>query len=141
VTGNKLTIHLKSNQVVRTNDALIRIKKELSNLLGFKFKIGIRKVMIDFFNIKIEADNAVDIKTLPYVKNIGYDNGYIDILFDTESEEKLTFSEIEKRIPDRIIILIKNKLVDYGGKVNTGSYYGKVKIKNLNLMKILLKLC
>ncbi|MDR2623633.1 MAG: hypothetical protein LBC39_03525 [Methanobrevibacter sp.] len=117
INDNKLTIHLKSNQIVRANEALIRLKKELSNFIGFKFKIGIREVLINFFIIKIEADNGVDIETLPYVKNIDYENDrYIKIVFDTETEQKLTFSEIEKRIPDRIITLIKNKLEDYGGK-------------------------
>ncbi|MDR2544456.1 MAG: serine--tRNA ligase [Methanobrevibacter sp.] len=114
--GNKLKIHLKSNQVVRANEALIRLKKELSNLMGFEFKIGVREVLIDFFNIKIEVDNNVNIKTLPYVKSIDYDGEYINVTFDTESEQKLTFSEVEKRIPDRIISLIKSKLADYGGK-------------------------
>ncbi len=116
ISKNKLAILLKSNQLVRANDVLIRLKKLLSNFMGQEFKIGIRDVLIDFFDIKIESEKSIDIKKLPYVDNIVYDGNFVKIVFDTKSEERLTFSDIEKRIPDRIITLINNKIKDYVSK-------------------------
>ena len=116
IEKNILTIKFESNQLIRAHEVLIRLKKELSNFTGKKFKIGIRDVLIKYFDIKMESKKSLNIKNLPYVKNIEYGDKCIVILFDTESENKITYSEIEKRIPDRIITLLKNKMNDYGGK-------------------------
>jgi len=116
IESNILTITFKSNQLVRAHEALIRLKKQLANFTGNKFKIGIRDILIKYFDVKMESKKPLTIKNLPYVKNIEYENNCINILFDTESENKITYVEIEKRIPDRIITLLKNKINDYGGK-------------------------
>lgn len=56
INDNSLSIHLKSNQNVRANDVLIRLRKELSQKLGKKYKIGIKNIKINNFKIKIKTD-------------------------------------------------------------------------------------
>ena len=90
IEKNILTIKFESNQLIRAHEVLIRLKKELSNFTGKKFKIGIRDVLIKYFDIKMESKKSLNIKNLPYVKNIEYGDKCIVILFDTESENKIT---------------------------------------------------
>lgn len=57
IEKNILTIKFESNQLIRAHEVLIRLKKELSNFTGKKFKIGIRDVLIKYFDIKMESKN------------------------------------------------------------------------------------
>lgn len=107
--GDLLRVEILSDRYVRSHDAMLRLRRPLAELLGKKHHIGIRGIGIDEFTILIESEKPLDAR-IPFVSSIDYTDGKI-ILNLSVSE-----AEIEKRVPDRIVTLIDEKLVDYGGK-------------------------
>lgn len=106
---------IESDQYVRAHDALLRLRKPLASILGKEFKIGIRHMDIEKFTIEIESEKPINNK-IPYVKSISFKDGMIKLELDAGKSGTLGQSELENRIPDRIINLIEEKLEDYGGK-------------------------
>lgn len=112
VENRKIKIEIESDQYVRAHDAILRLKKPLATLLGKKYRIGIRGIEIESFFAKIPSKHPVKAKNIPYVSNIEFDGQEISI------EMEIDESHIQKRIPDRIITLIEDKIAayEYGGK-------------------------
>ncbi|MGV8125977.1 MAG: serine--tRNA ligase [Methanothrix sp.] len=113
--GNKIDLVIDSDRFVRAHDALLRLRRPLSEILGKQFRIGVRGLDVSRFDIEVESDRAITHK-IPYVREIRFENGRLNLSLDVGPEGSLGQSEIENRIPDRIISLLEEKLQTYGGK-------------------------
>ncbi|MBP7069538.1 MAG: serine--tRNA ligase [Methanothrix sp.] len=113
--GNKIDLVIDSDRFVRAHDALLRLRRPLSELLGKQFRIGVRGLDVSRFDIEVESDRAITHK-IPYVREIRHEGGRLFLSLDVGPEGTLGQSEIENRIPDRIISLLEEKLQTYGGK-------------------------
>lgn len=113
--GNRIDLTIESDRYVRAHDAVLRLRKPLAELLGKKYHIGVRGLDISKFEIEVESDRAIEHK-IPYVKEIKFENGLLKLDLDVGPSGTLGQSEIENRIPDRIVSLLEEKLQSYGGK-------------------------
>ena len=113
--GNRIDLVIDSDRFVRAHDALLRLRRPLSELMGKQFRIGVRGLDVSRFDIEVESDRAITHK-IPYVREIKFENGRLFLSLDVGPEGSLGQSEIENRIPDRIISLLEEKLQTYGGK-------------------------
>ena len=112
IEDQKINIEIESDRYVRAHDAILRFRKPLAALLGKKYRIGIRGIEIESFVVKFPSTNPVKSKKIPYVSNIDFDGQEITLKMEIGE------SQIQKRIPDRIITLIEDKIAaqEYGGK-------------------------
>ncbi|NMC10058.1 MAG: serine--tRNA ligase [Methanothrix sp.] len=115
LTGNKIDIVIESDRYVRAHDALLRLRRPLAELLGKKYRIGVRGLDISKFDIQVESERPIEHK-IPYVRDIKFENGQLLLELDVGPKGALGQSEIENRIPDRIVNLLEEKLESYGGK-------------------------
>ncbi len=113
--GNRIDLVIDSDRFVRAHDALLRLRRPLSELLGKQFRIGVRGLDVSRFDIEVESERSIAHK-IPYVREIKFENGRLFLSLDVGPEGTLGQSEIENRIPDRIISLLEEKLQTYGGK-------------------------
>lgn len=115
LTDDNLQLTIESDQHVRAHDALLRIKKSLTKVLGHQFHIGIRNIDIVKFVIEIASKRPITHK-IPYVRDMEYQDGILRLELDVGPSGTLGQAEIVKRVPDRIINLLEEKFEDYGGK-------------------------
>ncbi|HPT19975.1 MAG TPA: serine--tRNA ligase, partial [Methanothrix sp.] len=116
LSGSKIDLVIDSDRYVRAHDALLRLRRPLSELLGKQFRIGVRGMEIGRFDIEVESERGIEHK-IPYVREIKFDGKKLFIALDVGPQGSLGQSEIENRIPDRIISLLEEKLQSgYGGK-------------------------
>ncbi len=110
VLNGNIELEIHSDRFVRAHDALLRFRKNLAPILG-KYRIGLRGIEVKKYEIEIESQ-GLKLKTLPFVKSISYSDGNIVISLD------LTESDLERRIPDRILRLLEEKreAARWGGK-------------------------
>jgi seryl-tRNA synthetase len=113
--GNRIDLVIDSDRFVRAHDAMLRLRRPLSELLGKQFRIGVRGLDVSRFDIEVESERSIAHK-IPYVREIKFENGRLFLSLDVGPEGTLGQSEIENRIPDRIISLLEEKLQTYGGK-------------------------
>jgi seryl-tRNA synthetase len=113
--GNKIDLTIDSDRFVRAHDAILRLRKPLAEILGKEYHIGVRGLDISKFEIEVESDRAIEHK-IPYVREIKFENGLLKLDLDVGPAGTLGQSEIENRIPDRIVSLLEEKLQSYGGK-------------------------
>jgi seryl-tRNA synthetase len=100
------TLHLKlvSGRRGRAHDALLRIKKPLTQLLGPKYRLGVRKISVDFYEILIPAMELVDVGEMPYVEDSSFKDGEMIIRF-----QKLEESDIRRHVVDRVVKQVQNQ--------------------------------
>jgi seryl-tRNA synthetase len=115
LAGDKIDLTIESDRFVRAHDALLRLRRPLSELLGKQYRIGVRGLDIGQFVIDVESDRAI-VHKIPYVRNINFENGHLLLELDVGPGGSLGQSELESRIPDRIVSLLEEKLQTYGGK-------------------------
>jgi seryl-tRNA synthetase len=115
VEGNRIDLIIESDRYVRAHDALLRLRRPLAELLGKQYRIGVRGFDVSRFDIEVESERSIAHK-IPYVRDIKYENGTLRLELDVGSGGSLGQSEIENRIPDRIVSLLEEKLQTYGGK-------------------------
>jgi seryl-tRNA synthetase len=70
--GNRIDLTIESDRYVRAHDALLRLRRPLSELLGKQYRIGIRGFDIARFEIEVESERAIEHK-IPYVREIDYE--------------------------------------------------------------------
>ncbi|MDY6959189.1 MAG: serine--tRNA ligase [Halobacteriota archaeon] len=110
IDSDRLNLEILSDRYVRSHDAMLRLRKPLGGILGKNHHIGIRGIGVDEFTIKIESEKPLEAK-IPFVSSIDYKEKMIVLKLDVSEPE------IERRVPDRILALVEEKLVeDYGGK-------------------------
>lgn len=112
IVDNSIEVSIESGRFVRAHDAMIRLRKPLAGKLGKEFHIGIRGIDVKEFTIEMPAEEELDNIRIPHVSNIKNVEG--GIVLELEVGE----SELENRIPDRILTLMEEKVKakDYGGK-------------------------
>ncbi|MCL7412391.1 MAG: serine--tRNA ligase [ANME-2 cluster archaeon] len=112
VTDNGIELEITSGRFVRVHDAMLRLRKPLAELLGKGHRIGIRGIDIAEYMITIPSEKPLKPLKIPYVSSMEYIDGAIVLTLEVGQ------SEIENRIPDRIITLIEDKVAaqSYGGK-------------------------
>ncbi|MDD1737386.1 MAG: serine--tRNA ligase, partial [Methanothrix sp.] len=116
LAGNRIDLVIDSDRFVRAHDALLRLRRPLSELLGKQFRIGVRGMDITKFDIEVQSERSIAHK-IPHVREIRFEGGRLYLSLDVGPEGTLGQSEIENRIPDRIISLLEEKLQSgYGGK-------------------------
>ena len=116
LAGNRIDLAIESDRFVRAHDALLRLRRPLAELLGKQYRIGVRGLDISKFEIEVESERAIEHK-IPYVREIKFEGGKLLLSLDVGPSGTLGQSEIENRIPDRIISLLEEKLQSgYGGK-------------------------
>jgi seryl-tRNA synthetase len=119
------TLHLKivSGRRGRAHDALLRIKKPLTQLLGPKYHIGVRKILVKNYEIEIPIKKPELDETTRLIKvgEIDLDATIIDKIINmpyvADSEiiedkiiikfEELKEAELRRHIVDRVLKLIK----------------------------------
>ncbi|NLI62852.1 MAG: serine--tRNA ligase [Methanosarcinaceae archaeon] len=112
LSDSGIFITIVSGRYVRSHDAIARLKKPLADLLGKKYRIGIRGIEAEEFKIRLPADKGLKNKNIPYVKSVTFENNMLEL------ELEMGESEMRNRVPDRILSLIEDKLKqdDYGAK-------------------------
>ena len=114
IRGNKLKIVISSGRYVRPHDAVFRIKNFLSEEIGRRYRIGIREIIGNRYEISFDIQKKPErnIK-IPFVDEIEFKDKRCNIVLENLSEEFL-----KRNYVDRIINLIKEKIEQqsYGGK-------------------------
>ncbi|HQJ29458.1 MAG TPA: serine--tRNA ligase, partial [Methanotrichaceae archaeon] len=113
---NRIDLVIDSDRYVRAHDALLRLRRPLSELLGKQYRIGVRGMDVTAFEIEVESDREIAHR-IPYVREMRHEGGRLRLILDVGEGGTLGQSEIENRIPDRIVSLLEEKLEKgYGGK-------------------------
>ncbi len=112
VDGEGVELEITSGRYVRAHDAILRLRKPLAELLGKGHRIGVRGLEISEYVVSIPSEQPLKEFKLPYVNSMEYADGAITLSLE------LGQSEIENRVPDRIISLVEDKVKaqSYGGK-------------------------
>ncbi len=113
--GNRIDLVIDSDRYVRAHDALLRLRRPLAELLGKQYRIGVRGFDVARFEIEVESERSIEHK-IPYVRDIKFEKGLLKLELDVGPGGSLGQSEIENRIPDRIVSLLEEKIQSYGGK-------------------------
>ncbi|MGZ4901285.1 MAG: serine--tRNA ligase [Halobacteriota archaeon] len=110
--GNEVYVRIVSGRYTRSHDALLRFKKTLGKSLGAQYRVGIRGYDVVAFTIAMEAEQPVRI-ALPFIKKSTYSNKLLTL------ELALNEQDIEKKVPDRIVNLVEEKVKQllYGAKL------------------------
>ena len=113
---NRIDLVIDSDRYVRAHDALLRLRRPLSGLLGKQYRIGVRGMDVTAFEIEVESDREIAHR-IPYVREMRHEGGRLRLILDVGEGGTLGQAEIENRIPDRIVSLLEEKLEKgYGGK-------------------------
>ncbi|MGZ7068437.1 MAG: serine--tRNA ligase, partial [Methanobacterium sp.] len=96
--GDTLIVEIKSGRRGRAHDAILRIKKPLTQILGKKYRLGIRKIRVDDYKIEIPITEKVELKEVPYVDNFEVKENEIILEFKGLEE-----GDLRKHIIDRVI--------------------------------------
>lgn len=112
VKDSGIFLDIESDRYLRAHDAFIRLRKPLASILGKTHKIGIRGAEIEGYSIKLPSEQALRQTKIPYVRSIEFNDGMLTLMLEVSE------SELENRIPDRIISLIEDKIAAqrFGGK-------------------------
>ncbi|WP_431062237.1 hypothetical protein [Methanobacterium sp.] len=104
--GNTLKLEMESGRRGRAHDALLRIKKPLTELLGKKYHLGIRKILVTDYKIEIPTEEEIELKDVPYVDNFEIKDNEIILQFKDLEE-----GDLRKHIIDRVIKYVNNEIV------------------------------
>ena len=118
--GNTLKVKIVSGRRGRAHDALMRMKKPLGQILGSKYHLGVRKILVDDYKIdiplpeKFKVDEMVEkgeidlgatiidkILDMPYVSNSELTENKLIVEFEPLNESKL-----KKHVVDRVLKFI-----------------------------------
>lgn len=120
IVGNSISVELVSGRYVRCHDAILRINKHLSRVLGKELHIGIRSIEIKNYEIwyELEQEPLREI-TLPFTQKIEFEGKTAHIVLKDLDQEAL-----ENNYVDRLLRRLEEKVKQQyvGGKaefVNT----------------------
>lgn len=114
INGSNLNLHIKSGLHVRAYSAILRMKKFLASELGKKFRIGIRKVIVQKISFRIPLEKEIpqnfidEIRSSSYVKSVRKEEQTLIIILDEIKEHDLKIN-----VPDRIINEIIKKINNF----------------------------
>ncbi len=117
LSGDKIRLDIRSDRYVRAHDAILRLRKPLATILGKKYRVGIRGLDVEKFEIEVESKKTIPHK-IPYVKEIEHQEGVLKLILDVgEADGQIGEPELKNNVPDRIVNLLDDKLQEgYGGK-------------------------
>ncbi|MCK9150576.1 serine--tRNA ligase [Methanobacterium alcaliphilum] len=96
--GNELKLTITSGRRARAHDALLRMKKPLSEALGRKYHLGVRKILVDFYEIDIPTFSKLELGEMPFVSEIDSREDGITIKFHDLEE-----ADLRKHVVDRVV--------------------------------------
>lgn len=96
--GNELKLTVTSGRRARAHDALLRMKKPLSEALGRKYHLGVRKIIVDFYEIDIPTFSKLELGEMPFVSEIDSREDGITIKFHDLDE-----SDLRNHVVDRVV--------------------------------------
>jgi seryl-tRNA synthetase len=104
---NKDTLELKieSGRRGRAHDALLRLKKPLTQLLGPKYHLGVRKITVQAYEIRITTPDMVEVEDMPYVEEANYQDGEMIIKFQVLEE-----GDLRRHVVDRVVKQIEGNV-------------------------------
>jgi seryl-tRNA synthetase len=108
---DEISVVIESDRFVRAHDAVLRLRRPLAELLGKKYRVGVRGLEISKYEIEVKSERSIDHK-IPHVKEMKHDGGVLRLSLDVDE------SDLKNQVPDRIVSLLDEKLAaeDYGGK-------------------------
>lgn len=112
VVEDRILLTLESGPYTRVHDALFRFRKHITPLMG-RFRIGLRGLEIASYRVLLDEGFTADlVPRLPFIGRISERDGRVEI------DLAVTASDLENRLPDRIVRLIEEKAQarQYGGK-------------------------
>lgn len=107
----EIFVVIESDRYVRAHDAVLRLRKPLAELLGKKYRVGVRGLEVSKYEILVKSERSIDHK-IPHVKEMKHEGGVLRLSLDVDE------SDLKNQVPDRIVSLLDEKLAaeDYGGK-------------------------
>lgn len=125
--GDILKIEIKSGRHGRAHDAILRIKKPLTQLLGKKYRLGVRKITAKEYEISIPFKKEPQIDEATEIIKVGeidlgatvidkiIDMPYVLDSYIVENKliikfQKLDESELRKHVVDRVLKFIKESV-------------------------------
>ncbi len=109
--GRELQLEIISGRRVRAHEGFLRLRKPLTQLLGPKYHIGVRKMIADDYNFtsKIKKDipgeKLNEIRGLPFVYDLKIEDNILKIHFRPLDEK-----ELRRHVVDRVVKQVKNLL-------------------------------
>lgn len=99
---NTLKLKIISGRRGRAHDALLRMKKPLSQVLGPKYHMGIRKIHVNDYEIEIPTEKKVEIEIsdIPHVSDVLVKEDKVILKFKDLKE-----GDLRKHVIDRIVSL------------------------------------
>lgn len=114
VGDEDIEIHISSDRYVRAHDAVIRLRKKLSQEMGKKYHVGVREILIEDYRVRFEVEREPKEEIgVPYVDDITFDGSTCEIIITSLTEEQMKNNYV-----DRII----NRIIE---KVDAQYYEGK----------------
>ncbi|MGZ6523417.1 MAG: serine--tRNA ligase, partial [Bacteroidia bacterium] len=112
IRDNSIFFDIESDRYLRAHDAFIRLRKPLAGVIGKAYKIGVRGVDVEEFIVKMPSEQPLHQQKIPFVKSIEFEDGMITLSLEVGE------TQLENKIPDRIISLIEDKIAaqSFGGK-------------------------
>jgi seryl-tRNA synthetase len=124
---NILKLRIISGRRGRAHDALLRMKNPLTNLLGQKYHIGVRKIRVNNYEIKLQLPKEPELDAATGLIKVGEVDLWatlidkiIDMPYVSHSEiienkliikfEELNESNLRKHVIDRVLKFIKESI-------------------------------
>ncbi len=125
--GNTLKVKIVSGRRGRAHDAILRIKKPLTQLLGKKYRLGVRKIIATEYKIAIPLKREPEVNETTGIIKAGeidleativdkiIDMPYVSDALIVENKlvikfEELDESELRKHVVDRVLKFIKESV-------------------------------
>lgn len=110
IDNERITLTIESGRHVRPHDAVLRIKKRLSEQLGRNQAVGVRALRVESYEVwyPLAKKPAAEIK-IPFVKKIEIEDGIAHLTF-----EDLDETALENKYPDRILKRLEEKIKEEG---------------------------
>ena len=106
ILKNRITIELVSGRYARCHDAILRINKYLSPLLGKELKIGIRTIEVKRYEIWYDLEEEpLEKITLPFVESLEIEGKKAHLVLkdiDQEALEKNYVDRLLKRLDEKV---------------------------------------
>ncbi len=111
--GSVVSLKIESGPYTRAHDALFRFRRSIVRAMG-RHRLGLRDIRITAFRVLLpdELPDAA-IPKVPFITTVHRLPGAVELELDCSA------SDLENRVPDRIVRLIEEKkeALSYGGKV------------------------
>jgi seryl-tRNA synthetase len=108
--GPELSLTIVSGRYVRSHEALLRLRKELSTRMGKAHRLGVRAVRIDTYRIEFHvASEPTREVRVPFASSLEFE-GTKAVLTLTEVTEEF----LSRNYVDRLVALVKEKVEAQG---------------------------